>query len=503
MNCVLLYGYENEPTTKSAGPFRIASELRKHGYTVNCIDISSFNYIKGDIKEILESIITKDTLWVGISSSFLYQILGLKYFRFEINHKKIDRELENQILTQVRFLKQLNPDIEIITGGSRVFQLEKYGFRVFDRYVDAEILEFTNRCRDKTLNKFDTSTIIGKDFKEFSNSMITYVEEDIINPWEVLPIEISRGCIFRCKFCSFPMNGKSKGEWIKQEAVLLDEFKRNYEKFGVTNYLFADDTYNDSVDKVKRLYDNVFSKLDFKIKFTTYLRLDLMVRYPETIEYLHESGLKSAVFGIETLNHRSGKAIGKGMNPLDLTQFIKELKLNQFKDILTFSGFIIGLPHDTEDTAQELKEFLLSDDNYLDQWEVSVLHLNPKLYHKKNNYSLFDLEYEKYGYDVWEDRSEHNSRKQIKWKNHLNGLHFDKCFDDAENIMDISRKSSKFKIAGFYYNFYTNLQIPESEIMSLPAFEIIAKYDIESLKAEKSKAYIERLKSFYILGNKS
>ena len=155
MNCVLLYGYDNEPTTKSAGPFRIASELRKNGYTVNCIDISSFNYIKEDIREILENIITKDTLWVGISSSFLYQILGLKYFRFEINNKKNDVELESQITNQVNFLKNLNPDIEIITGGSRVFQLEKFGFRVFDGYVDTEILEFTNWCRDKKKNNFD------------------------------------------------------------------------------------------------------------------------------------------------------------------------------------------------------------------------------------------------------------------------------------------------------------------------------------------------------------
>jgi radical SAM superfamily enzyme YgiQ (UPF0313 family) len=25
---------------------------------------------------------------------------------------------------------------------------------------------------------------------------------------KVLPIEIARGCIFKCKFCSYPLNGK-------------------------------------------------------------------------------------------------------------------------------------------------------------------------------------------------------------------------------------------------------------------------------------------------------
>jgi threonyl-tRNA synthetase len=40
-------------------------------------------------------------------------------------------------------------------------------------------------------------------------------------------------------------------------------------------------------------------KLDFKLNFTTYLRLDLIMRFPDTVEYLKESGLKSAICALD------------------------------------------------------------------------------------------------------------------------------------------------------------------------------------------------------------
>ena len=117
--------------------------------------------------------------------------------------------------------------------------------------------------------------------------------------------------------------------------------------------------------------------IPFKLNFTTYIRLDLMMRNPDTVEYLQKSGLKSAVFGIETINHNSGKSIGKGLDPIEQFQFIEEIKKNEFKEILTYSGFILGLPKDREDELERLEEFLFSEKNKLDDFTVEPLFITP------------------------------------------------------------------------------------------------------------------------------
>jgi radical SAM superfamily enzyme YgiQ (UPF0313 family) len=341
------------------------------------------------------------------------------------------------------------------------------------------------------------TVIEGSEYKEFASSQILFKPEDIIDASDALPIEISRGCIFKCKFCSFPLNGKKKGEWIKHSNILLDEFNRNYELHGVTDYVFSDDTYNDSDEKIKRLYDDVYSKLNFKLNFTTYLRLDLLMRFSDSAEYLKQSGLKSAVFGIETLNHESGKAIGKGVDPMLQFDFIKQLKNTHFKDILTFSGFIIGLPKDSNDDMDRMEEFLFSDKNMLDDFTVEPLYITPhELKNEiKTSYSEFDLEYEKYGYECYE-QFENSAYTETRWKNHITNMTFDECFAFSKKINERVKKSDKFKFGGFGYPCYKSIGISSDDLINLSKLEISCKYKIMDLWRNKRITYRTQLLKF-------
>ena len=145
-------------------------------------------------------------------------------------------------------------------------------------------------------------------------------------------------------------------------------------KYGVYRYSFADDTFNESVEKLQYLWDGCFSKLSFQVKFTAYLRLDLIMAYPEMIDLLKKMGLESALFGIETLDHQNAKVIGKGKDPKEQLEFLKLLK-REWPDTTLFSGFIYGLPYDTvEKTTQEYIDFINSND-VLDTVVVVPLYL--------------------------------------------------------------------------------------------------------------------------------
>jgi hypothetical protein len=222
------------PMSKYAGTFRIASELRKHGYTVQTVDTTAFNGFDNDLEDILNNLITSDTVWIGFSTTFLNTIFGLPYFRIQLSFDKRFahvKDLDKDIKRFVTCVTKNNPNIKLIAGGSRRFMLEQFGFKVFKFYNDKEIIEFTDYYAGKSKQidlKYFSNVIEGSEFTEFSSSRIEFLENDILDSNDVLPIEVSRGCIFRCKFCSFPMNGKSKGEWIKRPNILLEELKRNY-----------------------------------------------------------------------------------------------------------------------------------------------------------------------------------------------------------------------------------------------------------------------------------
>ena len=54
----------------------------------------------------------------------------------------------------------------------------------------------------------------------------------------------------------------------------------------------------------------VAKRLPFELKYRAYIRADLMGAFPETIDLLYQSGLRSAFCGIETLHERASKIIG-------------------------------------------------------------------------------------------------------------------------------------------------------------------------------------------------
>ena len=65
------------PLQKHGGVFRIASELRKHDYSVMCLDMGAFERVSklDQIAEILSNVVTETTLWVGFSTRSLIRYL--------------------------------------------------------------------------------------------------------------------------------------------------------------------------------------------------------------------------------------------------------------------------------------------------------------------------------------------------------------------------------------------------------------------------------------------
>ena len=506
-DCIIFYGNSDFPySQKTAGPFRIATELRKHGFTVRCIDLQVFKGIDENFKKVFSSMVSNKTLWTGFSGTFLRDIFGKPQLPSLVEktiHKNNPDFFDTGIKEFVNFAKELNPKMKLLLGGARLHQLESFGFVTFEQYVDKEIVDYTKWLAKLSKNidlQFYSNKIIGKEYENFSTSQIVYDKTDIIESVDTLPLEIARGCIFKCKFCSYPLNGKKKGDWIKRSETLKDELLRNYEQFGVTNYAFTDDTYNDSLDKLKLLQDEVYSKLPFNIKFASYIRLDLIVRYPEMADILKESGLTSAVCGMETINPRSAKAIGKGLDPQVQIDFARELKENTWNNILMSSNFILGLPHDTKETVDEFENWLFSENNPFDYWYVFALGIFPVGSNKSYYQSEFDLNYAKYGYEMIKD-IDHPDHLQAGWRNNRTKLNMMYCAAKASHILKRSQ-NSRWKFGGWTWPIIQEF-VSEKDILTLSQQECREKYNLTELQYQKKLKYTNQLLDLSKLTNKS
>ena len=348
-----------------AGTYRIATEIRNMGYTVQTIDFC-MQFTIEEIQKLLHKYMTPNTKIVGVSSTFLVSQNSLLS-----NNRRHTSEQSNQSTSvgwtleqfeEIAFtIKSINLNAKIMVGGSKTF---KRDLNCVDIWVDGEGENFIRRYFGNS-EKFN-----------FNTSKIDWHESDHIFEGEHLPIEIARGCIFKCSFCSYNLNGKKMWDYVKDPEIVRQELMANWINYGTEGYMFCDDTYNDTPQKVES-YHKMLTSLPFEVDFSAYMRLDLIAAKPHTIDLLYESGCRSVFFGIETFNQKAGKHIGKGMDPNRQKEALYEIK-EKWPDAVISAGFIAGLPYETEESLQETVDWLSRDDCPIDAPSMQVLSIGSK-----------------------------------------------------------------------------------------------------------------------------
>lgn len=380
---IIFTGMERTRTiSRPAGAARLRTWLEPHGFNIEVIDYFG-NFTEQELEQLCARYIGPKTLFVGISITFIYAF-------DKINH------LFNHI-------KEKYPNVKTLIGGNETpisgVDLTKVD-RIFWGYAEEAVLHYLKFLNRKLLNDLpwvgyrETRSINAEMLYKNDSSDLTikWLESDLIKH-NFLPIEISRGCIFRCRFCAFPLLGKKKNDYIRHVDNLSAELRRNYEMFGVTNYWFNDDTFNDNVVKLEYVAEAI-AKSGVKITYTAFLRADLIERFPETIPMLGDTGLVAATFGLETLHPEAKKAIGKGLDNERQFEAIRQLK--KYKPTYTYTGMIAGLPGEPISSVLKSQQLLLDQKfEVFDNWDWWPLLIRKG---SVSRLSEFEKEYDKWGY---------------------------------------------------------------------------------------------------------
>jgi radical SAM superfamily enzyme YgiQ (UPF0313 family) len=400
--------------------------------------------------ELTSRFVSSKTKFIGISTSFWY-----------------DNNIPDNINEFINDFRQLFPGIKIIFGGARADSefLKSVADMTIVGEAENKLLELIKG--HNVFKKFDITTLAHR-----------FTEKDCIVDGEVLPIELGRGCIFKCKFCGHHNLGKPKNTYQRCFHEIESEIIYNHEKFKTSKYMFLDDTVNEDIDKVKNL-SLIPEHTGVNIQWTGYLRADLLWSFEDSPEMLLKSGLKSCFFGIETFNKKAATSIGKGWSSKHGKTFLKELHTDIWdKKINIWNNFIIGLPHESRKDLEDTLEWCLE---------------NPMGEHKFVGLNLYSNRTDTGG------RSEFSKNPELhgysfnsfgKWKND----HFDQdsavdlCneFNSRINSAHKNKMSSwqLFDLINCGINIDTLMMLPSSafnSISNLPFKSFLKKYT-DSLK---------------------
>jgi hypothetical protein len=167
---------------------------------------------------------------------------------------------------------------------------------------------------------------------------------------------------------------KTDPAYQKTHDCLTEELRHNWSKWKIKKYNIVDDTFNEMTSKLQQVYRST-QEAEVDIEFFAYIRLDLLHAHPEQIPLLRDMGLKSAFFGIESLNEKSAKAIGKGISRDKIIQTLELCKYHWGDSVAVHTNLIAGLPHETPDTLEQNMSWFYSNNSLVDSFHIAPLGL--------------------------------------------------------------------------------------------------------------------------------
>jgi hypothetical protein len=383
-----------------AGAYAIASHLRNLGYSVlvipHCLRLS----LAGVEKVIKNN--SKDLLWVGVSTTLMSARASSTHYYRQQWHSSPQEILDINLLFDddpTRLNKALEPvwgssevnaiakklqstNVPLMIGGAWVTSIANGNYHDLEKNVYLISGNAEKQCEafSQALSQGKTADlplfVSNDDYDNgaFHHSKYVWTDHDLIDKDDWVPVEISRGCAFNCAYCSY--DRKSTFDSYKDPVVIREQLIDLYERYGVTKFMLMDDLYNDSKEKVRVMYDQVWSRLPFKPEWTSYLRLDMFYSDPDSIQIIKDSGCRVGSFGIETMHDRAGSKVGKGLGRARIISTLENLKKVWGDDVLVAGMFIMGLPGEPVESMMNTAEWLKTTD-LLYSYSATPLWITP------------------------------------------------------------------------------------------------------------------------------
>ena len=269
--------------------------------------------------------------------------------------------------------KTINSDITVVFGGhhSTIKPDEMLLSQNVDFVVRGEgeetFCELVNHLQNCIL---DYRTIAGLSFRD-NGQVIHNVDRKLICSLDSLPLPArdklvdldsytpvqlsmvmtSRGCPYKCGFCS---SQNMWGRKVRFRSVdnVLNELNELKQRFAVKNITFLDDSFTANRDRIKDLCSTLIEK---KMDITWSCLTRVGIISDDLIILMKKAGCTKLDIGIESGNQRVLDLIDKGITLKQVKEAVDILKHNK----MYWSGFFMfGFPTETEEEVLDTLNFL-------------------------------------------------------------------------------------------------------------------------------------------------
>ena len=317
------------------GMLYLAAELERCGFDTIVIDNSIEKLSEDDL---VDRIISLDPLLAGFSISVL-------------NVKKS--------IAVSKKIKQISPETQIVYGGPHVTIMPEQHAAldcadiIITKQGEVALRELTQSMADGSYvrpQNIARKIIVGSPPESLDTLSYPARNKVDINKYSrkadamaVYPTDFmcsSRGCPFRCAFCS------SKTVWdrkyfTRMSKSIVDEIVFLMENYGSKGIYFREDNFTVSESRVLSICNELTNR-NIAINWECESRVDALSR--KTLEIMKKAGCSGIWCGVESGSQRILDYIDKGYkveNVINFYNWCKEL------DIKTSACFMLGFPIET------------------------------------------------------------------------------------------------------------------------------------------------------------
>jgi radical SAM superfamily enzyme YgiQ (UPF0313 family) len=290
--------------------------------------------------------------------------------------------------TVAKIAKEIREDCTVAMGGPHVTFLPRQTLEEC-KYIDIIVKGEGERTVEELTKAIERGEIIrdaikGIAFRKGSQivdneprPLIKNIDEIPFPSRDLLPTHLyqfngfryttmitSRGCPFRCSFCS--SSRQFGGYWRgRSPENVLEEMRIIRDDYNTRNIEFSDDTFTLDQKRAEKICDEII-KQGLDVSWGASSRVDTLSE--KLVEKMKRAGCWIIFLGIESGSQRILNAMGKRIT---IEQVKKAVKIVKEAGIQVLGSFIIGFPEDTVETIKKTTIFVKSLN--LDYAEFSIL----------------------------------------------------------------------------------------------------------------------------------
>ena len=185
----------------------------------------------------------------------------------------------------------------------------------------------------------------------------------------------SRGCPFKCTYCTVPKTNAAR--WRSREpSAVLDEIELLQRQYGFEGVLFMDDNFTLNTRRIMEICDGILER-SLDIVWWCQSRADTLANNEPMVAKMVESGCCTVFVGLESGNDSTLKAFNKRTST-DVGE--KAVRLLNEYGIHTHGAFMIGELSETQEAMQNTIDYAKRIDPEFAQFSIMTPYPGTDLY---------------------------------------------------------------------------------------------------------------------------